>query len=109
MVPSTGATSFEDQFLESRGIARRIEVTTFSFTALPYMVLGTDRIATVHGLIARQAMQHLPLVRHELPFPWVALDEVLQWHGHRSRDPGIVWLRDIFRTAVEQMMAAPVH
>jgi DNA-binding transcriptional LysR family regulator len=109
MIPSTGATSFEDQFLENRGIARRIEVTTFSFTALPYMVLGTDRIATVHGLIARQAIKHLPLVRHELPFPWVALDEVLQWHGHRSRDPGIVWLRDIFRKAVEQMMSTTEH
>lgn len=107
MVPSTGANSFEDQFLEKRGISRRIEVNCYSFAALPYLVLGTDRIATVHGLIARHAMSHLPLVRHPLPFPWIALDEVLQWHGHRSRDSGLVWLRGIFQKAVEEMLAGP--
>lgn len=109
MVPSTGAISFEDQFLEKRGINRRIEVTGYSFTALPYLVLGTDRIATVHGLIARQAVAHLALVRQPLPFPWITLDEVLQWHGHRSRDPGLVWLRGIFQKAVGEMLMAPVH
>ncbi|HHZ08083.1 MAG TPA: LysR family transcriptional regulator [Rhizobiales bacterium] len=109
MVPSTGANSFEDQFLEKRGISRRVEVNCYSFTALPYLMLGTDRIATVHGLIARHAVSHLPLVRQPLPFPWIALDEVLQWHGHRSRDSGLLWLRGIFRKAVEEMLAAPIQ
>lgn len=103
MVPSTGAMSFEDQFLERRGIARRIETTSFSFTSLPYLVVGTDRIATVHGLIARQALKHLPIESHPLPFPWTRLDEVMQWHGHRSRDPGLVWLRGIFEEAAAMM------
>jgi len=106
MVPSTGAMSFEDQFLERRGIARRIETTSFSFTSLPYLVVGTDRIATVHSLIAKQAQRHLPIEIHPLPFPWTRLDEVLQWHGHRSRDPGLVWLRGIFEEAVVAMASA---
>ena len=106
MMPGTGANSFEDQFLEQRGIVRRIEVTSYSFTALPHLVVGTDRIATVHGLIARQALRHLPVERHPLPFPWIALDERLQWHGHRSRDPGLVWLRGIFETAAQEVMAS---
>ena len=50
----------------------------------------------MHGLIARQAKQHLPIEIHPLPFQWTKLDEVLQWHSHRSRDAGLVWLRDIF-------------
>jgi LysR family nod box-dependent transcriptional activator len=104
MVPSTGANSFEDQFLEQRGIVRRIEVMSYNFTALPYLVVGTDRIATVHGLIARHALRHLPVVRHPLPFPWMQLDEQLQWHGHRSRDPGLVWLRGVFMRAAQQML-----
>jgi LysR family nod box-dependent transcriptional activator len=106
MMPSTGANSFEDQFLEQRGIVRRIEVTSYNFTSLPYLVVGTDRIATVHGLIARQALRHLPVVRHPIPFPWLQLDEQLQWHGHRSRDPGLVWLREIFVRAAKEMLAA---
>jgi LysR family transcriptional regulator, nod-box dependent transcriptional activator len=105
MVPSTGAMSFEDQFLERRGIERRIETTSYSFTSLPYLVVGTNRIATVHGLIAKQAQRHLPIECHPLPFPWTRLDEVLQWHGHRSRDPGLVWLRGIFEDAAATMMA----
>lgn len=108
MVPSTGAISFEDQFLERRGITRRIEVTSFSFTSLPYLVVGTDRISTVHSLIARQAQRHLPIEIHPLPFPWTRLDEVLQWHGHRSRDPGLVWLRGIFEQAATAM-ASSMH
>jgi LysR family nod box-dependent transcriptional activator len=108
MVPSTGAISFEDQFLERRGIARRIEATSFSFTSLPYLVVGTDRIATVHSLIAKQAQRHLPIEIHPLPFPWTRLDEVLQWHGHRSRDPGLVWLRGIFEQAATAM-ASSIH
>jgi LysR family nod box-dependent transcriptional activator len=108
MVPSTGAISFEDQFLERRGIARRIEATSFSFTSLPYLVVGTDRIATVHSLIAKQAQRHLPIEIHPLPFPWTRLDEVLQWHGHRSRDPGLVWLRGIFEQAATAM-ASSMH
>lgn len=108
MVPSTGAISFEDQFLERRGITRRIEATSFSFTSLPYLVVGTNRIATVHSLIAKQAQRHLPIEIHPLPFPWTRLDEVLQWHGHRSRDPGLVWLRGIFEQAASAM-ASSMH
>jgi DNA-binding transcriptional LysR family regulator len=109
MIPSTGAMSFEDQFLEQRGIVRRIEASSYGFTTLPYLVVGTDRIATVHGLIAAEAIKHLPLVRHALPFPWLALDEVLQWHGHRSRDPGLVWLRGIFMRAASQMTEQAIY
>lgn len=109
MVPSTGAMSFEDQFMERRGIARRIETTSYSFTSLPYLVVGTDRIATVHGLIARQAKRQLPIEIHPLPFEWVRLDEVLQWHGHRSRDAGLVWLRGIFEQAAREMTEQVDH
>ena len=109
MVPSTGALSFEDQFMERRGIARRIETTSYSFTSLPYLVVGTDRIATVHGLIARQAERHLPIEIHPLPFEWTKLDEVLQWHSHRSRDAGLVWLRGVFQRAAEEMMTTTTH
>lgn len=105
IITSTGSNSFEEQFLEQRGIARRIEVSAYTFTALPHLVLGTDRIATVHGLIARQALRDLPVERHPLPVHWTPLDEQLQWHEHRSRDPGLIWVRGIIERAAREMMA----
>lgn len=109
MVPGNGAILFEDQFLERRGITRRVEITAYSFASLPYLVVGTDRIATVHSLIARQAASHLPVEMHPLPFDWTRLDEVLQWHSHRSRDAGLVWLRGIFQRAAKEMMNTPMY
>lgn len=103
MLPITGGRSFEDQFLDQKGIKRRVEVITYNFAALPHLIVGTDRIATVHGLIASQAEAHLPVERHPLPFPWIPLEERLQWHEHRSRDPGIMWLRGIFEQAAERI------
>ena len=60
------------------------------------LIVGTDRIATVHSLIA--AMRCNRYRSRGIDCPSLAeLDEHLQWHEHRSRDPGIVWLRGIFR------------
>lgn len=109
MMPITGAVSFEDQFLDKVGIVRRIDVVSYNFTALPHLVLGTDRIATVHGLIARHAVRSLPVKAHPLPFPGIRLDEQLQWHAHRSRDPGLVWLRAVFARAAAEMTAGSTY
>jgi len=105
MMPPNNTTSFESQFLEMRGIHRRIDVTTYSFSALANLVIGTDRIATVHGLLARQALHHMPVEMIALPFENDPLDQTMQWHGYRSQDPGIVWLTDLFHQAVARMRA----
>lgn len=103
MVPPNNAHSVESEALAAHGVQRRIEVRTFSFSVLPHLIVGTDRIATVHGHIARGAAAHLPLELHPLPFDIGGLDQTMQWHGYRDSDPGLVWLRGIFRRAGEQL------
>jgi hypothetical protein len=44
-----------------------------------------------------------------VPFPWTRINEVLQWHSHRNRDLGLVWLRKIFVRATQEMLASETH
>ncbi|GAB4270987.1 MAG: LysR substrate-binding domain-containing protein [Pararhodobacter sp.] len=104
MVPPNRAQSMEARSLAQMGIERRVEVTTFSFSALPQLVVGTDRIATVHGLIARQAARILPLEILPMPLHLEPLQQTLQWHAYRDHDPGIQWVRRLLRDAAAAMM-----
>lgn len=84
---------------------RRIEVTTYSFAAVPYLVVGTDRIATLHARLAWLARKSLPLRLLPVPMPMPAMKQTMQWHKYRTQDPGLVWLRGLLHQAVARMDA----
>jgi LysR family transcriptional regulator, nod-box dependent transcriptional activator len=106
MQPPTGPQqSLETTFMQRMGIARRVEVTTFSFAAAAHLVVGTERLATLHTRLARQYAAWLPLVLLEPPMAIDEMDQVVQWHKYRSQDPGLHWLRDLLHQAVEKMDA----
>lgn len=70
MVPSAiNATSLEDWLFKRHGLPRRVDVTSFSFASTPALVVGTERVATVHSRLAQQALRHLPIVVREVPVP----------------------------------------
>jgi DNA-binding transcriptional LysR family regulator len=104
MQPPTGS-SFETLFMQRAGIARRVEVSTFSFTAVPFLVVGTERIATLHVRLARHAARSLPLKVLPLPVPMPKMEESMQWHKYRTQDLGLVWLREQLHEAVRRMDA----
>ena len=99
--PGSAASPAETHLLEAAGVTRNVDLTTFSFAALPHLIVGTSRIATVHRHLARVVMQHAPLVAYPLPFEADTFRQMVQWHSYRDRDPGILWLRKIFATASE--------
>jgi DNA-binding transcriptional LysR family regulator len=99
----TQPSSFEGWFVQRFGLARRDEVTTYSFASAPPLVVNTERIATVHSRLARQAARHLPIVVHPPPLAFPEMKQCLQWHKYRSKDPGLVWLRQVFQQAAAQM------
>lgn len=61
--------------------------------ALPRMVVGTDRIATVHKRLALQAEKILPVRLWQPPLEVPTLVQKLQWHRHRDADPALAWVR----------------
>ena len=101
MVPPNSAGSLEAEMLARMGFERRVEVRSFSFSTLPFLVVGTNRIATVHRQVADMAAQHLPLDIQPLPFPADPLVQTMQWHSYRDADPGISWLRELILEAAK--------
>lgn len=106
MRPPNRADAFESWFLKRFGVNRRTAVTTYSFTTLAALVVGTEYIATVHARLARVMVKALPLVVRPSPITIDRMDQCVQWHRYRSLDPGLLWLRKTLNEAAVRMEAA---
>ncbi|MAM59889.1 LysR family transcriptional regulator [Maritimibacter sp. UBA3975] len=107
MVPPQQARTADGELLAEAGLSRRIEVTTFSFTSLPRLVAGTDRMATVHGRLAKLMADQEDIVFHPMPVETRALRQMMQWHVLRDEDPGLRWLRGIMASTAASL--GPIH
>lgn len=99
---------FEGWFVQRYGISRHVGVSTYSFTSMPFLVVGTELIATVHSRLAHYLEPALPIALFPVPLPMPAMEQAMQWHKHRSRDPGLIWLQSLIRQASEEI-DAPLH
>lgn len=95
--------SFEEWFLKNYGFVRRIEVLVPAFTLVPTMVVGTNRIATMHTRLAQLYAEYLPLRLVPFPIAIPTLTETLQWHRYQDLDPGCLWLRGILRKTAARL------
>ncbi|WP_284615100.1 LysR family transcriptional regulator [Aquabacterium humicola] len=95
--------SFEAWFLKRYGVSRRVAVTTYGFAAMPALVCGTAYVATVHARLARAFVKAWPVAIKAPPLPIERMQQAVQWHKYRTQDPGLVWLRNLLRAAVQRM------
>lgn len=95
--------SFESWFLTTHGVARNVIVTASTFNALPLLVVGTQRIATVHARLARMYARMLPLRLLPPPFEIPPLNLVMQWNHHSDRDPAHAWLRGLLKVVANEV------
>lgn len=84
--------SFEDWCLRQNEIQRRVAVSVPNFMLAPFMLAGTERIATVHRRLARRLAKQLPLKIVDLPVEMPIVRIVAQWHRSTENDPCINWL-----------------
>lgn len=94
--------TFDEWFTQHLGHERRIEVVTTAFNLVPQLLVGTSRIATVHGRLALFYQQFLPLRIIAPPLEIPKFEQFMQWHRSRDRDPGSVWLRSVLKSAVAE-------
>jgi LysR family nod box-dependent transcriptional activator len=107
MRPPDGSLPVFDTWLANdHGVTREIALTTYSFSVVPHLVVGTDLIGTVHARLARQLQGMLPIEIRPVPLPIKTLHQAMQWHKYRTRDPGLVWLRALMREAAAGMGTA---
>jgi len=104
MQPGSGRSdAFEGWFLKRYGITRRVAVLTYSFVTLPALLVGTDRIATVHERVARRLVGAWPLEIRPTPMKIDPMEQAMQWHKFRTNDPGLSWLRGLMVEAAQHI------
>lgn len=84
--------AFDEWFVRRQKQQRRMEVIAPSFLSLPSLIVGTNRIATMHRRMAEQAVRTLPLVMRELPFAIPPIREVVQWNLVNNNDQALRWV-----------------
>ncbi len=94
--------AFAESAVAHLELARRIEVIAPSFTAIPPMLVGTQRLALVHERLAHHFAKQLPLALREPPFEIPAMREMVQYHAVREKDPGLQWLLGQIAAQAEQ-------
>jgi DNA-binding transcriptional LysR family regulator len=96
----------ERWFANRYGDVRRVDVAAPSFALLPYLVVNTDRIATVQTRLAMHYLSTLPLKLIPPPMELPRLTEILQWNIHRDPDPASQWFRKTLREEAAMMTSA---
>jgi LysR family transcriptional regulator, nod-box dependent transcriptional activator len=90
--------TLDEWFVERFGHQRKIEVVTTAFSLAPQLLIGTSRIATLQRRLAEIYEQYLPLKLVPPPVAIPRLEESMQWHRSRDRDPGTIWLRAMLQS-----------
>lgn len=70
-------------------------VTVAGHSAVPWQVMGTERLGTLPDQTARQFAEVLPLDIRPFPFPIPRNRIILQWGRHAQGDAGLQWLRNL--------------
>jgi LysR family transcriptional regulator, nod-box dependent transcriptional activator len=99
--------AFEDWFARRQKQQRRVEIIAPSFLSVPAMVIGSNRIATVHRRLAERLAEYLPLVVREPPFAIPSIREAIQWHISNNNDPAIRWVVERLVVAAAARAARP--
>ncbi|MEO1190942.1 MAG: LysR family transcriptional regulator [Pseudomonadota bacterium] len=89
-----GNPAHDDRFLEQQGHRKRVSLAVSSHALVPYFLVGSDRIATIHRKQAEIFTQLFPLVILELPIKIPGLTEMFQWHAANDDDAVLHYVRE---------------
>lgn len=82
-----------DTLLAQSGYTRKVAVQSPHFASLPFIVAGTNLIATVPERMAKQFARQLKLQVLPVPVDLPAFRLTLLWHQRHHSDPAHRWLR----------------
>ncbi|MCP3460643.1 LysR family transcriptional regulator [Bradyrhizobium sp. CCGUVB23] len=92
---SNRVPSIDEWFMQEHGIKRRVEVVVQSFSMIPPMLLGTNRIATMPLTLVKYFAKAMPLRITKLPLPLPGFTEAVQWPSLHNTDPASIWMREV--------------
>ncbi len=82
-----------DTLLAQKGYTRKMAVQSPHFASLPFIVAGTNLIATMPERMAHQFARQLKLQVLPVPLDLPAFRLTLLWHQRHHSDPAHRWLR----------------
>lgn len=100
---SSRQLSIEDWFMKQYDVSRRIEIISSDFNTLPQLVLGTNRIATMHKRLAQYYAQYLPIRLLTTPVKLPNMREQIQWHRAQENNPLHRWVREKIQSAAKEL------
>ncbi len=72
-----------------------IRATTQGLLEIPFMLAGTQLVATLPEELARTLAKLAPIKLLPVPFETPDTHEVIIWHRRNEPDPGHAWLREV--------------
>jgi DNA-binding transcriptional LysR family regulator len=97
--------NYDERLGEQAGFELHAQVVAPSYHALPALIVGTDRIATLQMRLADKLAASYPIRVVPLPLPLPVLEEAMMWHPRLDRDAGHAWLRGVLREAAAALPA----
>ena len=97
--------NYDERLGEQAGFELRAQVVAPSYHALPALIVGTDRVATIQTRLAAKLVTSYPIRVVPLPLPLPVLEEAMMWHPRLERDAGHTWLRSVLRETAAALPA----
>lgn len=97
------APTLDEWFFKHYGNARRVEMTAMDFNSVAQFVVGTQRITTMHSLLARHYARFLPVRLLKPDFELPLVHETIQWNRYHDADPAVVWMRELLERTAGQL------
>jgi DNA-binding transcriptional LysR family regulator len=95
----------DERLGEQAGFELHAQVVAPSYHALPALIVGTDRVATLQMRLADKLAVAFPIRVVPLPLPLPVLEEAMMWHPRLDRDAGHAWLRNVLRETAAALPA----
>ena len=97
--------NYDERLGEQAGFDVHAQVVAPSYHALPALIVGTERIATLQMRLAEKLAASYPIRMVPLPLPLPLLEEAMLWHPRLDRDAGHTWLRGVLRETAAALPA----
>jgi LysR family nod box-dependent transcriptional activator len=91
--PNAGPT-YEGWVIERYSKDLSVEVEVGSFSAVPFLLVDTNRVALMHERLAKIFAKMLPLRLLPCPVDIPPIQEIVQWNLYNSNDACMIWVRD---------------
>jgi DNA-binding transcriptional LysR family regulator len=88
------------------GLQRSIAAWVPNFSAIAPVLAGSELLATLPAVAMTETLHAYRLDSKEVPFPIAPLPHAMVWCSGRSRDAGLIWLRDRLRPIVKRNFAS---